>query len=255
MKKKSQAVAKAFTPEETSLIENMVAIGNQLLTMSEGGEVAGPETEEPENVELEKFLGKMEGQPGEEREDEPEEVEKADDELDARKPAEDKMDIGTEVNDENLPVTKMMQVLAALASRVQPVKKSQPGLNSITAAVQKAISPIVKKIEAMEQFNENMLDALGITQTVEKTLDEARGKTQTVQKALPVQATDQGALLKELTGIFKSIAKESTGEQNYDNRFGGRGDTGDVRKDLGAAMSFIFKNNINRRQLTDRRGM
>ena len=40
MKKKSQAVVKAFTPEETSLIENMVAIGNQLLTMSEGGEVA-----------------------------------------------------------------------------------------------------------------------------------------------------------------------------------------------------------------------
>lgn len=242
-----QSVMKAFTPEETQLLEQMNATINQLLDMNAAGGAMMPEGGEEENqAELAKYIEKMEVQPGEEDQ---EDIEKAEDELDARKPAEEKMDIGTDVNDANLPITKMATILNALMGRANAVKKSQTtGLEAVTAAVQKGMGTIMKRLDEIEQFQENMLDAMGVTSEVEKSFNSVRGE-QTVQKSLPVQSTDNSAIAREILNIFKDAAGNMRQERSADDYkiVPERNATGDIRKDLGAAMQFIFKDNINRR--------
>lgn len=246
--KKQQKVVKAFTPDEKTLLENMSAILNQLLSLETADSGApAPEGAPPEAAQMAETPKNPNDPNAPINPDEEDKRLNKSEEEDANQDAETRMDVGTEVNDKALPlIGKMLQLLADKNS----AQKSSPA-SMITKAITDALKPLVQKIGELEQFNANMLDAMGVTQEVEKSMDEAR--TQGVQKsrALPVQSPDTTAIVSELINVIKDMAGNKSAEPS--RRFDSVGDDAGlegVRKDLTTALPFIFRDAIARRRQT-----
>lgn len=231
--KKKQNVFKALTPEETTLLQDMQSTLSQILSLQEAPAEEAPEMTE---VELSQVLSKMDG---EDKPEDEEEAQKAEEPAEvANNPAEERMEPSTEVNDENLSAVAKMLLL--LAKKSQPIHKSavQPdalSVNVITQAIAKALSPVVQKIEQIEKFNENILDAIGVTDEVTKSFQPVK------KAAVPAQATDATAVVNELVSVLKSqIGQQKKESQTYSPVPDPVG-MQSARKNLADAMPFLFK--------------
>jgi hypothetical protein len=248
-----QQVKKMLSPEEMTLLANLKTIIQELEGLQEGGE---QETEAPAEMSLSNKelmaaikkltennnLGDSTEQMGEE-EDKPKKAMKENNGPTANENAEDRNDNQTDINDENL--TEVGKALLQLLEKnKRPVTKSN-NIDAISQAVVKAITPLTKKIQQIEQFNSNMLDALGFANNIEKSL---KVDQQQVQKGLnnvnsqsaPVQTLDATAVVNKLVEVIKSQAVQNNNQQGqYRNDWNGMQK---ARKDLQDSLPFIFQN-------------
>ena len=242
--KSKNQVNKMLSPEEQSLIETMVATGQQLLSMQD----MGPETEGSSEVEeaIKKLLSKEKGQDMESENPEDMSAEKAagGDGVTSDDPAETKITDQGELTEENLKEVGK-SILSLLAKKNNPVQKSQGVAggtmdpNLIAQIVIKAQEPLINEIKTlkkqnqdMQQFNANVLDALGITEEVEKSLDNQIKTPPTQEDVFTPQAFAK-ALVSEIANMnnggerIKTIEKDHQGHDS-------------VLK----ALPFLFKNNL-----------
>ena len=117
--------------------------------------------------------------------------------------------------------------------------------SAIVSAIGKALGPIVKKMDELERFNENLLDSLGVTKELEKELTAAK-TSQTVSKSqLPVQNVEQSAIVGELLNVIKDMAGVRKSEtQGPFSLVGDPVGLQETRKDLRAVLPHIFSGAI-----------
>jgi hypothetical protein len=231
-------ITKMLSPEETELLGTLQSTLNQLLSLqNQPGETPG-------SNDLEETLKKLAGLNMEDKEDqekeEPQKAEKEDNGPTANEKAEDRLKAETEINDKNLSEVGKALLLALINKNKQPVKNNQNQalqIDTIVNAVVKQLAPLVNEVAQIKQFNENVLDALGYTEKIEKSFDQ----NQNVNKGqLPVQSIDATGVVNELVEVIKSMQKENQKQKtNTNNDWNGMQET---RKDLGEAMPLIFKN-------------
>jgi hypothetical protein len=249
--KAKNTVAKALTPEERTLLENIAANIQQVLSIEgaegsaqpgEGGEGAG---EAAMASLMKEIAGGGKDEPEEDGEPEPV---KKDEQEDGRKPAETRMEPVTDVNEKTLPM--VAKLLTTLARRYQPATKSvDVQTSAITKAIGAALTPLVQKVEALEKFTENLMDSMGITEAVEKSMTAAKTSQQVTKSALPVQNVEQSAIVGELLSVIKDLAGVKKGEAKAPfSLVGDPVGMQDARKDLRAALPHIFRGAIAKAQ-------
>lgn len=252
-KTKKTNVLKSLSPEEQALMSNMKAIMQELDTLQNND----PEINDPEiNSEVveegmdsdagfkKDFLKAMKQLAGNtEDEDEPDDktVEKEDKGPTVDDSAEEKVSIQTENND--AAASEIGKALFSLLKKQTPAKSVQKS-NNIEHVIAKALKPLVDQVNQVQTFNSNILDALGMSEQVEKSIKE-----QPVQKSLqnsgnpPVQNTDASAIVKELVNAIKSQAAEKNEEPSYKNDWHGVQKSRDNLKD---ALPAIFSGALSR---------
>ncbi len=256
------SVLKALSPEEQTLVAQMKSIIEQLESLQGGGGEGAEVIEEASLTEkdiisaIKKLAAKdnlgdstEEGIPDKDKEDanKSKSVKKEDNGPTANEDAEDRAEADTDVNDDNL--SEVGKTLMQLFVKSKPKKSVQKNIDAdiITQAVAKAILPIAQKIQQIETFNSNVLDALGFSDEVEKSLKAP--ETQEVQKGLnnsknkPIQSIDATGVVGELVNVIKSLTAEKQEQGQFRNDWNGMQK---ARKDLADALPFIFKNNLNR---------
>lgn len=143
---------------------------------------------------------------------------------------------GTDITEENYSeVGKAFMNLFAKKS----VRKSAGSQSDNIAIVLKGISD---RIGQMETAQANLLDAIGLTESVEKSL--MAGQNNTVQKSAPVSSPDANAFMQS----FVEMVMKAQGTQASDPF--ARPETGleNVRKDLRNSMDYIFQDNLRQSQ-------
>lgn len=252
---RNNQILKMLSPEETQLLGTLQSTISELLALQNaGGEAqAGGE---PDIVEaLKKLAGTNLGDNAEEAGDasaqaEEQKAQKENNGPTANEKAEQRSGPDSEVNDKNMSeVGKML--LALLSKNSQSVNKSisvnqnQPILQAdiIAQAVAKALEPIANKITQMEQFNGNILEALGFSEKIEKSLPSVQN--QNVNKGqVPIQAVDATAVVGELVNCIKSMA--SGNQQHKIDGIPQLNSLQETRKSLKDALPLIFQNNYSK---------
>lgn len=269
-KTQNLSLAKMLSPEEISLLGNMQSTLNEILTM-QNGDGAGEGADQNNMMEALKKLAAQNNMGDIESPEDmgsgtQEPVKKEDNGPTANEDAEARAEAITDINDQNLSeVGKTLLSLIVQSARAQgiqqPVTKSQmvtksannQDNNNVNLAVIKTLEIIAKKIEGMEQFNNNILDALGFSQKIEKSQDlQGLQGLQSIQKSQntpPVQTIDATGVVNELINVIKSqsaVNPQSQNQQpNFRNDWNGMQAT---RKSLADAMPLIFKNAVASRE-------
>lgn len=217
MTPKKNTVQKMLSPEETSLLQDVMAGLNVLLGSNNAGAVEETtEASGAQAVEMgaeptpEELANK-----GNAEEMETNEVDKSNDGPTANDKAETRLEDGTVVTEANLgAVAKMLASLGVKA----PVQKSQSSVdaNSVAQIVLKALEPVIGKIVAVEKDMNNMLEALGFSDAMD-TVEKAQNPLETIQKSTqsysntPVVNPDAGGMIELLSkSIAQQLIKEET---------------------------------------------
>lgn len=150
--------------------------------------------------------------------------------------AEERVSVQTENNENLKEVGKaLMQILKPKTT----VKKS----SNIGQIINKALQPLVAEVNQMKTFNANILDALGVSEKIEKSLI-----AQPVQKGLqnsgnvPVQNVDATAVVGELLNVIKGMSTQQNQEKTQY-----RNDWNNVQKSrdsLKEALPGMFQNSM-----------
>ena len=220
-------VNKMLSPEETSLLQDVMAGLNVLLSSNNAGAVE--ETVEgsgAQGVEMGADTSpddeaNKEGDPTDmETSDDYDEANKSNDGPTANDRAEERTEEGTDITEDNLAsVAKMLSSLVKKA----PVQKSRNNVDASAVAniVLKAIQPVLSKVNTVEKDMNAMLEALGISEAMD-TVEKSANPMQTVQKSVqgfnnssPVTNPDTMDLIKM---ISTSVAQELTKDQTADDR-------------------------------------
>ena len=219
MPEKNNKVNKMLSPEETSLLQDVVAGLGVLLQ----GNNAGSTEEAVEGTGAQQVEMESGASPKPEIETEEEPVVKSDDGPTANDKAEERTEDGTVVTDANMG--SVMKMLAAMASKNTVQKSANPvtGINADTVAqiVLKSIQPIVAEMGSVKKDMSNMLDALGFGEAMD-TIEKSVNPIQQVQKSTSMNApvTNQDSLdLVNLIG--QAVAKELGRGQELDSVVGG----------------------------------
>lgn len=243
MKPNPNQVQKMLSPEETSLLQDVMAGLNALLMSNN----AGPREEAVEGagaVEMEDNSAPKPPPvetPGEEDVDkmgEDDEVDKSSDGPNANDKAEDRTEDGTEITEDNL-ASVAKAILQMSKKNTVKKAKSTTDATQVAAIVLKALTPVINKIGTVEKDMNNMLEAMGFAEamdTVEKSANPL-----TVNKAVvngnpaPVTNPDSMDLIKM---IGASVAQELMKEESKQSVVGGpkySTESTEARKELGSA--------------------
>jgi len=204
-------VNKALSPEETTVLENIGSLVQQLMAGGENTEVAQagvvPEDEEedPEMMLAQKESNGPTANP--------------------ETKAEDRVEDPTDITEGNLSeVGKSLGLLLQLvgankSAPAQAVQKSAPaGGDQVNIAVLQSLAEIsnVMKSLANQQNQQNtaisnILDGIGFSENVQKSLDN---------RPKPVQNLDANGILNELTTVLKSLNGGQNVQNNNNNAWG-----------------------------------
>lgn len=220
-----ETVQNALSPEEKPIIENIISLFQQLLSMQENQmpteevvtEAMGEEAD-MEEVDINKSA---EGETGDD-------------------PAEKRVEEVTPTTDLSLQELKksintLVGVLNGKAkvakAKTANVQKSQS--TQVLTEISKVLKSIVEKQSAQEELNKQMFDAMGVTdEIIAKTLPQ----NDPVQKDKPIQNVDTAQVVKDiLTEVFKNIPG-MTQNQEYRHPFNQKRD---VRKNLKGIAEYI----------------
>ena len=242
-KQKNNKIAKMLSPEETTLLENMQSTISELLSLQTAETGQTPEGENPDKIM--ETLQKL-AENNEQGNEEEEMASKANEGPTANETAEQRAEPKTEINDDNISeVGKSLLTFIAKSVQQKPVQKSynQNNINIdvIAKAIQTALQPVVAKMQEFETSQNNLFDALGFSEKIEKALDV--NKSQDSQK--PVQTLDATAVVNELVNVVKGLHGNPQ-QPNYEVV---RDEVGmqQARKNLKSAMKFIFQDKLNKR--------
>jgi len=231
-----QVVQNALTPEEKPVIENIISLFQQLLSMQNSQ--AGTEDMIEEAM-------------GEEANMEEVDVTKAVTDETGDDKAEERIDNVTPTTDQSLSeLTKSIKTLNSLLSKGQPVRKAAPqqaarkvnkdAQTQVLQQIGTLMNHIVQKQDAQEKLNAQLFEALGFTDdVVKKALPQ---ESEVVQKDKPVQSLDSAVVIKEvLSEVFKNIPafnQNNTTQHPFNVK---RNSDDGVRKNLRSIAEFINK--------------
>lgn len=220
-----ETVQNALSPEEKPIIENIISLFQQLLSMQENQmpteevvtEAMGEEAD-MEEVDINKSA---EGETGDD-------------------PAEKRVEEVTPTTDLSLQeLKKSINTLVGVINgkakvakaKTANVQKSQS--TQVLTEISKVLKSIVEKQSAQEELNKQMFDAMGVTdEIIAKTLPQ----NDPVQKDKPIQNVDTAQVVKDiLTEVFKNIPG-MTQNQEYRHPFNQKRD---VRKNLKGIAEYI----------------
>ena len=246
---RKNSVTKMMGPEEMSLIEDLQSIISELVSLNRAeGETSPDETggssitDDQILAALKKLAGK--GSPEEESGMDEGDVEKENNGPTANETADERLKPDTDINDKNMgEVGKALMLIAKSLKPEQKVKKE----NTVVQGLKEVLAPIVNKIEQIEKFNTNMMDALGVAKSVESNVQKSILNKN--NSSLPVQSYDATQVVKELIDVIKENSKQNSSEI-HKSGFQPVGDHNDLqtaRKNLKDALPFIFSKNINSR--------
>lgn len=252
---KPNTVQKMLSPEETSLLQDVMAGLNVLLASNNAGSVE--ETTEGTGAQT---VAMGEGMTPEEeankQEANPDDMETSDDYDEAKKSndgptanpqdkAEERVEDGTDLTDAN--VSTLAKALMSLAGKKAPVKKSAE--QNAADVLVKALQPVMSRMSTIEKDMNAMLEALGFSEAMD-SVEKTENPINVVQKsaqgkfsnASPVTNPDTMDLIKM---IAASVAQEVTKGQgihdeniprpNYSNP------RTEAHKALGKAVHDVFK--------------
>lgn len=246
MTKKKNEVHKMLSPEETSLLQDVMAGLQALLMSNNAGAMENPvEGTGATEVQMgEDMMPKDEANKGDGSDipvEDPEnmdEAQKSNDGPVANDKAEDRTEDGTALTEDNLSgVAKAILALAKKAPQ-KPVQKSSA--NDVAAQVIKAISPAIERIGTLEKDLNAVLEAIGVAdamETVEKSQDPIHAVEKSVKSGRPVTAPDAGDIINL---IAKSVVAEMVREDEAQELVGPRPKyktpETEARKALGSAI-------------------
>lgn len=200
-------VQNALSPEEKPIIENIISLFQQLLSMQDAGAQADPAV-------VEEAMGK-------EAEMDEIDVNKSTDGETGSDPAEKRIDEVTPTTDQSLQdLNKSIQSLTNLlnppkaaaktdvrallqkALAVEPAKKQDPVLKAL-GEMTKVIKGISEKQNVQDQFNTMLMESIGYTDEV---INKALPKDEPAKKDKPIQNIDTAAVVKDIMNeVFKNI--------------------------------------------------
>ncbi len=246
-------VMKMLSPEEMTLLGQLNALVQEILSLQGADSAEQAPTEDSGQIleslrNIENALSPKDEENQDEMKKSKDTIEKENAGPTANENADERLKPETDINNKNM--AEVGKMLINMLSKQSNVKKSNnTDINIITQAIQKALNPIVKKIESIEEFNSNVLDALGISAEVEKSINLP--ETQTVNKGMinsgnvPIQTPDATAVVNMLVEKMQELSdnKKTQNVQN-DNDWNGMQN---IRKHLAEAQKYIFKNNLENR--------
>lgn len=204
-------VNEAIGPQETTIVENVISLLQQLLASQ------GPATEETPAIEAAMPM---------DEEEEMGAMKAMQDETGDTK-AEDRLDNQTDVTDESMTdLKKNIDLLTRMLAKKQNVKKSitQDPVLAELKKLNSTLSVVIKAQQDQDQFNHSIMTAMGVSDDIlTKTLQAPENK---VQKSKPIQGQDMGLFVKELVSeLFKNMPQnqQSIGDNHsfntkyYDN--------------------------------------
>lgn len=259
----SNKVQKMLSPEETSLLQDVMSGLQALLTTNNVGPVENPvEGTGAQQVQMSGTIvtpdnpntpqtPQENGQPAPQQ---PQEATKSNDGPTANDNAESRTQDGTNITEDNLAgVAKALLALGNL--RTAPVTKSvdQTSAAAIAQTVVKSLEPVLNRVATVEKDMSSLLDVLGITDamdqvekaqnpidTVQKSMNGQAvtpGVSQTSQQVAPVTNPDTMELIKMVaTAVGQEVAK---GQQTAPAQFAGatyRTASTEAHKELGSAI-------------------
>lgn len=245
------SVQKMLSPEETSLLQDVMAGLNVLLSSNNAGsteeavEGTGAQTVEMEGdsdpeMEAEKQTGEMETS------ENADEAQKSNDGPTAnpQDKAEERVEDGTDLTDAN--VSTLAKALMSLAGKKAPVKKSAE--QNAADVLVKALQPVVGRLNQVEKDMNAMLEALGFSEAMD-SIEKSENPINVVQKSAqgrmasssPVTNPDTMDLIKMVaTAVAQEVTKgqavdDNTPKPNYSNP------RTEAHKALGTAIHDVFK--------------
>jgi len=194
-------VTNALSPEEKPIIENIISLFQQLLTLQ--GDAAPTE----EIVEM-----AQEENPDERDPAQAVDVEKATKETGDSK-AEERLDEQTDTTESALgEIKKSIQALTNMTGRNRVVKKSRT-VNKSSAVLNElkkmnqVLSTVVKAQQTQDAFNQQIMDGIGLgDEIIQKSMPKKEESTK------PFQSNDVNAFVEMMANAFKS----AMGEQKND---------------------------------------
>ncbi len=197
----------ALSPEEKPVIENIIALFQQLLSMQDNSQ--GMETDMTEEVVTEAMA------PDATVEDEEMDVTKAVIDETGDTKAEDRLSNVTETTDQSLQDLK--KTLEAMIGKKRVVRKSQQS-NQVAMAINKMtamMNSVLKTQKQQEKFNMGLMNAIGFSEDVVKKNMPASQPN--VTKTRPTQSLDTSAVIQQvIEGVFKNMPQlNQTPEQNH----------------------------------------
>lgn len=227
-------VNKMVSPEEKPIIENIISLFQQLLTMQNSAAPAvveeGMETEE-------KIVDEAEVK----KADDEDEVEKAVIEETGDNKAEERIENVTPTTDQSLQdLQKSLSTIVGALGGKKTVQKaipqSDPNVISALGEISKVMKNIVETQTSQEQFNKQLMESVGITnEVVQKSITSAKPNIQ----AKPIGNMDSGAMNEMFINMFQAF-KSLDNDKNPAamNTFN---DKRDVRKNLKGIANFIHE--------------
>ena len=209
-------VQNALAPEETTILENVLSLVQQLLA-SQGGQTEQPMIAEAEEPNLDDPNQAME-------------LEKAVINENGDTKAEDRLSNQTEITDAN--ISTLGKALQSLLTKKQTVQKANSN-NLILNELKKlnaTLAYVAKAQQEQDTFNQNIMDALGFSnEVIQKSITTSQ---QTVQNAKPVQGQDMTLFAKELVGeVIKSLGvQQAQNNPEYNHPFNQKRRYGNVNK-------------------------
>lgn len=220
----------ALSPEEKPIIENIISLFQQLLSL-QGEAAAAVETPTEEMIEMAEEEDEMDTAQAVDVEDE--EIEKADGETGDSK-AEERLDEQTDTTE--LSIAELKKTLGSLMQKAKKkVKKSSVQDNALMLEIRKmnaTLRTVLKGQTDQDKLNQQLFDALGFSdEIVAKNLP-----VKSEQKNKPIQNTDTTAVVKDiLTEVFKNIPALNQ-NQEYRHPFNQKRE---ARKNLKKIATFV----------------
>jgi hypothetical protein len=207
-------IANELSSEENTILENVLSLLQQLMSMQGGAEA----TEAPAAV------AEAEDMPDVEDE---KDVEKAADGETGMSDADERLDEQTEITDASLSdVGKTLKALMAkiqgskTVTKSQPVKKKDPYLEPLTM-IAKSIKTVIDRQNIQEETMANMFKAIGFTDDViNKNLETEKPKDKPIQNQNPQQIAKEiiAEVFKSAPGMIKNEDAVSPMANNFQNR-------------------------------------
>lgn len=236
MDQQKQEVENALSQEEKPIIENIISLFQQLLTMQD----AQQQPAQPTGEVMQSGYVK----PAEE--EEMEEVDKSADGETGDDPAEKRIEEVTPTTDSSLDdlkksVDSLVSVINGkkVVNKTLPVPQIQPNQNvQVLTQISTVLKTILEKQNAQDTLNSQLFEAIGISNDViKKSLPE---QSKVVAKDKPIQGLDTASVIKEvMTEVFKNIPSLNQNRNpEYQNPFNQKRD---VRKNLRDLAQFIHE--------------
>lgn len=209
----------AMEPEETTILENVLSLVQQLLSMQGQSESPEIETMPPETTKA------MQDETGDDK-------------------AEDRLDNQTDVTDESMTdLKKNLALLTGLLGKKKAVQKSitnDPILKELQTLNQ-TLQTVIKTQQEQDEWNHNLMQAIGFSDDiVTKTLEETK---QPINSNKPIQGQDMALFAQEFAKHYATeVTKSIQGKTTIDNHpFNMKYYEAPVQKDMSKVVDFICK--------------